>query len=242
MLEVKNVQAVTGPTPILDQVSFTVQPGEVHVIMGPNGSGKSTLTQVLAGQPDYQVITGSVLFEGEEILNMEPTERALRGIFLGFQYPVEIPGVNNAQMLKSALNAKRRYNNEPEVDAFDFLQLARAKVKELSMDPSLLNRNINEGFSGGEKKRNEILQMSILEPKLCILDEIDSGLDIDALEIVAEGVNRMRSPDRSFIIVTHYTRLLKYIEPDVVHVMQNGYITRTGTKELADELEEKGYG
>jgi len=231
MLEVKNLQVVTGTTPILAEISLSVQPGEVHVIMGPNGSGKSTLAQSLAGQPNYQIITGSILFEGEEIRNMEPTERALRGLFLSFQYPVEIPGVNNSQMLKAALNAKRRYNNEPEVDAFEFLKILKSNIQLLGIDPTFLNRNVNEGFSGGEKKRNEILQMLTLEPKLCILDEIDSGLDIDALKIVAESVNKMRSPDRSFIIITHYQRLLDYIEPDIVHVMQNGFITQTGTKD-----------
>ncbi len=241
MLDIINLQVVTGTTPILLDVSLSVKPGEVHVIMGPNGSGKSTLAQVLAGHPDYQVITGTVIFEGEEITNMKPTERALRGIFLGFQYPVEIPGVNNSQMLKAALNAKRKYNNEPEVDAFEFLKILKSNIQLLGINPSFLNRNVNEGFSGGEKKRNEILQMLTLEPKLCLLDEIDSGLDIDALKIVADGVNKMRSPERSFIIITHYQRLLDYIEPDVVHVLINGQIAETGTKDLAKRLEEQGY-
>ena len=219
MLEINNLQASIGGTQILKGLSLTVRPGEVHAIMGPNGSGKSTLAQVIAGHADYEVTGGSVEWDGQNILDLEPEERARSGLFLGFQYPVEIPGVNNAYLLKAALNAKRKHNGEPEIDAFEFLKLAKEKMKLLDMDTSFLNRGVNEGFSGGEKKRNEILQMAVLEPKLAILDETDSGLDIDALKSVSNGVNALRNEDRSIILVTHYQRLLDYVEPDYVHVL-----------------------
>ena len=222
MLEINNLQASIGGTQILKGLSLTVRPGEVHAIMGPNGSGKSTLAQVIAGHADYEVTGGSVEWDGQNILDLEPEERARSGLFLGFQYPVEIPGVNNAYLLKAALNAKRKHNGEPEIDAFEFLKLAKEKMKLLDMDTSFLNRGVNEGFSGGEKKRNEILQMAVLEPKLAILDETDSGLDIDALKSVSNGVNALRNEDRSIILVTHYQRLLDYIEPDYVHVLSGG--------------------
>jgi Fe-S cluster assembly ATP-binding protein len=241
MLEIKNLQASIGGTQILNGLSLTVRPGEVHAIMGPNGSGKSTLAQVIAGHADYDVTGGSVEWDGQNILDQEPEERARAGLFLGFQYPVEIPGVNNAYLLKAALNAKRKHNGEPEIDAFEFLKLAKEKMKVLDMDTSFLNRGVNAGFSGGEKKRNEILQMAVLEPKLAILDETDSGLDIDALKSVSNGVNALRGKDRSIILVTHYQRLLDYIEPDHVHVLSGGKIIRSGDKSLALELEEKGY-
>ena len=241
MLEINNLQASIGGTQILKGLSLTVRPGEVHAIMGPNGSGKSTLAQVIAGHADYEVTGGSVEWDGQNILDLEPEERARSGLFLGFQYPVEIPGVNNAYLLKAALNAKRKHNGEPEIDAFEFLKLAKEKMKLLDMDTSFLNRGVNEGFSGGEKKRNEILQMAVLEPKLAILDETDSGLDIDALKSVSNGVNALRNEDRSIILVTHYQRLLDYVEPDYVHVLSGGKIVRSGDKSLALELEEKGY-
>ncbi len=241
MLEIKDLKASTGETPILDGLSLSVQPGEVHAIMGPNGSGKSTLAQVIAGHEDYVVTGGSVTYKDKDLLELEPEERAREGIFLGFQYPVEIPGVNNAYLLKAALNAKRKHNGQGEVDAFEFLKLAKEKMAVLGIDPKFLNRGVNEGFSGGEKKRNEILQMAMLEPELAILDETDSGLDIDALKAVAEGVNALRSPDRAIVLVTHYQRLLDYVEPDVVHVLSGGKILRSGDKSLALELEEKGY-
>jgi Fe-S cluster assembly ATP-binding protein len=241
MLEIKNLNATVADTAILNGLSLSVNAGEVHAIMGPNGSGKSTLAQVIAGHDDYIVTDGSVQYDGRDLLELAPEERAREGIFLGFQYPVEIPGVNNAYLLKAAINAKRRHNNEGEVDAFEFLQLARKKMKDLDMDPALLNRGVNEGFSGGEKKRNEILQMVMLEPRLAILDETDSGLDIDALRAVAKGVNAMRNPDRAIILVTHYQRLLDYVEPDFVHVLSDGKIVRSGDKSLALQLEEKGY-
>jgi len=241
MLEIKDLNATIGETQILNGVSLSVRAGEVHAIMGPNGSGKSTLAQVIAGHDDYKVTGGTVRFMDEDMLDLEPEERARRGFFLGFQYPAEIPGVNNAYLLKAALNAKRTYNGEPEIDAFEFLKLAREKMKLLDMDPSFLNRGVNEGFSGGEKKRNEILQMAVLEPRLAILDETDSGLDIDALKSVANGVNALRAADRAVILVTHYQRLLDYVEPDFVHVLSNGRIVRSGDKSLALELEEKGY-
>jgi Fe-S cluster assembly ATP-binding protein len=220
---------------------LSVKPGEVHAIMGPNGSGKSTLAQVIAGHEDYAVTGGSVTYKGKDLLELEPEERAREGIFLGFQYPVEIPGVNNAYLLKAALNAKRKHHGQSEVDAFEFLKLAKEKMAMLGMDPRFLNRGVNEGFSGGEKKRNEILQMAMLEPDLAILDETDSGLDIDALKAVAEGVNALRSPDRAIVLVTHYQRLLDYVEPDIVHVLYGGRILRSGDKSLALELEDKGY-
>ncbi len=241
MLEIKNLNATVGDAAILNGVSLTVNAGEVHAIMGPNGSGKSTLAQVIAGHDDYIVTDGSVRYDGKDLLELAPEERAREGVFLGFQYPVEIPGVNNAYLLKAAINARRRHNNEGEVDAFEFLQLAREKMKDLVMDPAFLNRGVNEGFSGGEKKRNEILQMVMLEPRLAILDETDSGLDIDAMKAVAKGINAMRSPDRAIILITHYQRLLDYVEPDFVHVLSEGKIVRSGDKTLAVQLEDKGY-
>jgi Fe-S cluster assembly ATP-binding protein len=241
MLEIKDLKVRTGDTPILNGLSLSVKAGEVHAIMGPNGSGKSTLAQVIAGHEDYVVTGGSVEYKGKDLLQLEPEERAREGIFLGFQYPVEIPGVNNAYLLKAALNAKRRHQGLDEIDAFEFLKLAKEKMALLGMDPKFLNRGVNEGFSGGEKKRNEILQMAMLEPELAILDETDSGLDIDALKAVAHGVNALRSPDRAIVLVTHYQRLLDYVEPDVVHVLSSGQILRSGDKSLALELEEKGY-
>jgi len=241
MLEVTNLKSRIGDTEILRGLSLSVNAGEVHAIMGPNGSGKSTLAQVIAGHPDYVVTGGDVTYKGRNLLELEPEERAREGIFLGFQYPVEIPGVNNAYLLKAAVNAKRKHQGLGEVDAFEFLKLAREKMAMLGMDPKFLNRGVNEGFSGGEKKRNEILQLAMLEPSLAILDETDSGLDIDALKAVAEGVNTLRSPDRAIVLVTHYQRLLDYIEPDFVHVLSQGRIVRSGDKSLALELEEKGY-
>jgi len=241
MLQIDNLKASIGDTEILRGVSLDVSAGEVHAIMGPNGSGKSTLAQVIAGHDDYRVTSGSVTFNGRNLLDLEPEERAREGIFLGFQYPVEIPGVNNAYLLKAAVNAKRKHQGLAEIDAFEFLKLAKEKMAVLSMDPKFLNRGVNEGFSGGEKKRNEILQMAMLEPTLAILDETDSGLDIDALRAVAEGVNALRSPDRAIVLVTHYQRLLDYVEPDHVHVLSEGKIARSGDKSLALELEEKGY-
>lgn len=241
MLEIKDLKVRTGETDILRGLSLTVNPGEVHAIMGPNGSGKSTLAQVIAGNEAYEVTGGSVSFNGSNLLELEPEERAWEGIFLGFQYPVEIPGVNNAYLLKAAVNAKRKHQGLDEVDAYEFLKLAREKMAVLGMDPKFLNRGVNEGFSGGEKKRNEILQMAMLEPSLAILDETDSGLDIDALKAVAEGVNALRSSDRAIILITHYQRLLEYVEPDFVHVLSAGKIARSGDKSLALKLEEKGY-
>jgi Fe-S cluster assembly ATP-binding protein len=241
MLEIRNLKSRIGDTEILRGLSLSVNAGEVHAIMGPNGSGKSTLAQVIAGHDDYVVTDGEVLFNGENLLDLDPEIRAREGIFLGFQYPVEIPGVNNAYLLKAAVNAKRKHQGLGEVDAFEFLKLAREKMAILGMDPKFLNRGVNEGFSGGEKKRNEILQMAMLEPSLAILDETDSGLDIDALKAVAEGVNTLRAPDRAIVLVTHYQRLLDYIEPDFVHVLSEGRIVKSGDKSLALELEEKGY-
>ena len=241
MLEITNLRSRVGDTEILRGLSLSVNAGEVHAIMGPNGSGKSTLAQVIAGHADYIVTGGEVRYKGCNLLELEPEERAREGVFLGFQYPVEIPGVSNAYLLKAAVNAKRLHQGLGEVDAFEFLKLAREKMAMLGMDPKFLNRGVNEGFSGGEKKRNEILQMAMLEPILAILDETDSGLDIDALKLVAEGVNTLRSPDRAIILVTHYQRLLDYIEPDFVHVLSAGKIVRSGDKSLALELDEKGY-
>jgi Fe-S cluster assembly ATP-binding protein len=241
LLEVRGLTVRIGDSEILSGLDLTVDAGEVHAIMGPNGSGKSTLAQVLAGREDYEVTGGTVTCFGRDLLELEPEERARLGLFLGFQYPVEIPGVNNAYLLKAALNARRKERGEPEIDAFDFLKLAREKMALLDMDPALLNRSVNEGFSGGEKKRNEILQLAVLEPGLAILDETDSGLDIDALKAVAKGINTMRHPERSLILVTHYQRLLDYIEPDHVHVLSKGRIIRSGDKALAVQLEEKGY-
>lgn len=241
MLEINNLKTTVGDAEILKGLSLKVNAGEVHAIMGPNGSGKSTLALVIAGHDDYIVTDGTVQYDGQDLLELTPEERARKGVFLGFQYPVEIPGVNNAYLLKAAINAKRRHEGRSEVDAFEFLQLAREKMKDLDMDPSFLNRGVNEGFSGGEKKRNEILQMVMLEPRLAILDETDSGLDIDALKAVAKGINAMRSPDRAIIVITHYQRLLDYVEPDFVHVLSEGRIVRSGDKTLAQQLEDKGY-
>jgi Fe-S cluster assembly ATP-binding protein len=242
MLSVKGLKASVEGREILRGLDLEVGPGEVHAIMGPNGSGKSTLAHVLAGREGYQVTGGRVLLEGEDLLDLAPEERARKGLFLAFQYPVELPGVNNTYFLKAALNAVRKARGEPEIDAVSFLRLMREKLKVLHLDDSLLKRAVNVGFSGGEKKRNEIFQMALLEPKLAILDETDSGLDIDALRLVADGVNALRSPERSVVLVTHYQRLLDYIEPDRVHVLAHGRILRSGGKELALELEEKGYG
>ena len=241
MLEIKNLKCRINDTEILRGLSLSVNPGEIHAIMGPNGSGKSTLAQVIAGHEDYVVTNGEVLYKGEDLLELDPEIRAREGIFLGFQYPVEIAGVNNAYLLKAAVNAKRKHQGLGEIDAFEFLKLAREKMATLGMDPKFLNRGVNEGFSGGEKKRNEILQMAMLEPTLAILDETDSGLDIDALKAVAEGVNTLRGPDRAIVLVTHYQRLLDYIEPDFVHVLSEGKIVKSGDKSLAHELEERGY-
>lgn len=241
MLEIKNLKAGIGETEILTGLSLSVKAGEVHAIMGPNGSGKSTLALVIAGHEDYVVHDGTVEFLGKNLLELEPEERAREGIFLGFQYPVEIPGVNNAYLLKAAVNAKRKHEGLDEIDAFEFLKIARETMAMLDMDPSFLNRGVNEGFSGGEKKRNEILQMAILKPRLAILDETDSGLDIDALKAVANGINALRDPERSIVLVTHYQRLLDYVEPDFVHVLSQGKIVRSGDKSLALELEERGY-
>ena len=241
MLSIRNLHARIGARNILKGLDLEVRPGEVHAIMGPNGSGKSTLASVLAGRAGYEVTQGTVEYLGQDLLAMEPEERARAGMFLAFQYPVEIPGVNNAYLLKAALNAIRRQRGEPELDAFDFLSLIRDKMKLMQMDESFLSRGVNEGFSGGEKKRNEILQMAVLEPKLALLDETDSGLDIDALRVVANGVNSLRGPDRAIVLVTHYQRLLDYIEPDVVHVLSDGRILRSGDKSLALELEKRGY-
>jgi Fe-S cluster assembly ATP-binding protein len=241
MLKIDNLHARTGDTDILKGLSISIGEGEVHAIMGPNGSGKSTLAQVIAGREDYEVTEGSVSLDGKDLLELEPEERAREGVFLGFQYPVEIPGVNNAYLLKAAVNARREHEGKEEIDAYEFLKLAREKMAMLGMDPKFLNRGVNEGFSGGEKKRNEILQMAMLEPRLAILDETDSGLDIDALKAVSEGVNALRAPDRAIVLVTHYQRLLDYVEPDFVHVLSEGRIVRSGDKSLALELEEKGY-
>jgi len=241
LLEIKDLHAGFEGTEIVKGVSLTVNAGEVHAIMGPNGSGKSTLAQVIAGHDDYAVTGGSVTYKGSDLLKLEPEERAREGIFLGFQYPVEIPGVNNAYLLKAAVNAKRKHHGLDEVDAFEFLKLAREKMTLLGMDQKFLNRGVNEGFSGGEKKRNEVLQMAMLEPDLAILDETDSGLDIDALKAVAKGVNALRDPERAIVLVTHYQRLLDYVQPDFVHVLSGGKILRSGDKSLALELEEKGY-
>jgi Fe-S cluster assembly ATP-binding protein len=241
LLEIKNLHVSVGGNEILKGIDLTVNAGEVHSIMGPNGSGKSTLAQVLARRDAYEVTEGSILFEGKDLLEMKPEEAACEGVFLAFQYPVEIPGIGNTYFLRSALNAQRKHRGQDEMDAMDFLPMFREKLKLLEMDDKLMNRSLNEGFSGGEKKRNEILQMAVLEPKLAILDETDSGLDIDALRIVAGGVNSLRSPERAMVVVTHYQRLLNYIVPDFVHVLVDGRIVRSGGKELALELEERGY-
>jgi Fe-S cluster assembly ATP-binding protein len=241
MLKIDNLHAAIGGNEILNGLDLEIPTGEVHAIMGPNGSGKSTLAHVLAGRPGYRITAGSVTFDGRDLLALEPEERAHQGLFLGFQYPVEIPGVNNVYLLKAALNAKRKHAGLPEVDAFDFLGLVREKMKLMRMEESFLSRGVNEGFSGGEKKRNEILQMLVLEPRLAILDETDSGLDIDALKVVASGVNTLRSPDRSVVLVTHYQRLLEHVVPDRVHVLIHGRIARSGDRTLALELERRGY-
>jgi Fe-S cluster assembly ATP-binding protein len=241
MLEVKNLHVSINGHDILDGVNLKVNAGEVHAIMGPNGSGKSTLAQVLAGRESYDVTRGEIWYDGKNLLEMDPEERAREGLFLAFQYPVEIPGVTNTYFLKAALNAIRKHRGEPELDAIEFLQLVKEKLKLVDIDQSLLNRPVNEGFSGGEKKRNEIFQMAVLNPRLAILDETDSGLDIDALRIVAKGVNQLKDKDKAVVVVTHYQRLLNYIVPDFVHVLVDGRIVRSGDRTLALELEEKGY-
>ena len=241
MLEIRDLRANVADKEILKGIDLVVRPGEVHAVMGPNGSGKSTLAGVISGREMYDVTGGQVLFEGKDLLELSPEERACEGIFLAFQYPVEIPGVSNTYFLKAALNSVRKYRGLEELDAMDFLALVKDKMKLLNMDNDLLNRSVNEGFSGGEKKRNEIFQMAVLDPRLAILDETDSGLDIDALKLVANGVNALRSADRAIIVVTHYQRLLDYIVPDFVHVLSAGRIVKSGTKELAHELEAKGY-
>ena len=242
MLEIKNLQVRGGGKDILRGINLTVNTGEVHAIMGPNGSGKSTLARAIAGHPDYEVVAGSITYDGKDLLALAPEDRAREGVFMAFQYPVEIPGVNNAYFLKAAVNAVRKHRGQPELDAMEFMSYVKEKAKILSLDPSLLTRPVNEGFSGGEKKRNEIFQMAVLEPRLAVLDETDSGLDIDALRTVAGGVNALRGPSRAMIVVTHYQRLLNYIVPDFVHVLQDGRIVRSGKKDLALQLEEKGYG
>ena len=242
MLEIKGLTAKVEDKEILHGIDLTVKAGEVHAIMGPNGSGKSTLARVLAGHPGYEVTGGSISYKGEDLLELAADERARKGVFMAFQYPVEIPGVNNAYFLKAALNATRKERGLEELDAIDFMTLVKAEAKRLQMDDSMLQRSVNEGFSGGEKKRNEIFHMAVLQPSLAVLDETDSGLDIDALRIVSNGVNALRSPDRAMIVVTHYQRLLNYIVPDFVHVLTDGRIVRSGGRELALELEEKGYG
>jgi Fe-S cluster assembly ATP-binding protein len=241
MLSIKNLHALAGEKQVLKGLDLEVGAGEVHAIMGPNGSGKSTLAQVLAGRDGYSVTDGSVTYKGKDLLALAPEERAREGVFLAFQYPVEIPGVNNVYLLKAGLNAIRKHRGEPEMDAFEFLTLVREKMKLMQMNESFLNRGVNEGFSGGEKKRNEILQMAVLEPALALLDETDSGLDIDALRVVANGVNSLRRSDRAIVMVTHYQRLLDYIEPDKVHVLYEGKIIKSGDKSLALELEKRGY-
>jgi Fe-S cluster assembly ATP-binding protein len=242
MLEIKNLHARIEDREILKGIELTVKKGEVHAIMGPNGSGKSTLANVIAGKNDYEVTEGQILLNGEDLLELDPEERASAGLFLAFQYPVEIPGVSNTYFLRSALNAVRKSRGEEEMDAMSFLTHIKAKVKALNLDQSMMSRSVNEGFSGGEKKRNEIFQMAVLEPTMAVLDETDSGLDIDALKVVADGVNALRSPERGFLVITHYQRLLNYIVPDFVHVLVDGRIVKSGGKELALELEEKGYG
>ena len=241
LIEIKNLHAEVGGKPILKGIDLTIEPGEVHAIMGPNGSGKSTLSYVLAGREGYEVTEGSVTFDGADLLAMEADERAVAGIFLAFQYPVELPGVTGMTFLKEAVNARRKAAGEGEIDAMQFLKMVRAKAKALGVTDDMLKRAVNVGFSGGEKKRNEILQMSVLEPKLCVLDETDSGLDIDALKVVSEGVNALRSEGRSMLVITHYQRLLEHIQPDKIHVLDRGRIQKTGGPELAHELEVSGY-
>ena len=242
MLEIKNLHAKAGGHAILKGIDLQIDAGQVHAIMGPNASGKSTLAKVIAGQETFEVTEGTITFDGKDLLGMLPENRAREGVFLAFQYPVEIPGVSNSYFLRAALNAIRKHRGEEELDAIDFLELIKGKMKALEMDPALLNRSVNEDFSGGEKKRNEIVQLAVLEPRLAILDETDSGLDIDALRIVADGINSLRSQDRAILVVTHYQRLLNYVVPDVVHVLYDGRIVKSGGKDLALELEEKGYG
>ena len=242
MLDINNLQVRAEGKEILKGIDLHVDAGEVHAIMGPNGSGKSTLARVIAGHPEYEVTGGTITYEGRDLLEMDPDERAREGVFMAFQYPVEIAGVNNAYFLKAAVNAKRKHHGQPELDAMEFMQLIQEKSKLLDINQSMLQRAVNEGFSGGEKKRNEIFQMALLEPKLAVLDETDSGLDIDALKTVANGVNAMRGPGRAIVVVTHYQRLLDYIVPDRVHVLSGGRIVKSGGKELALELEQKGYG
>jgi Fe-S cluster assembly ATP-binding protein len=242
MLTIKNLHVRAEGKEILKGIDLSVNAGEIHAIMGPNGSGKSTLARAISGHPEYEVTAGEVIYNGADLLDMDPDERAREGVFMAFQYPVEIAGVNNAYFLKAAVNARRKHQGLPEYDAMEFMQLIKEKSKLLDIDQSMLSRAVNEGFSGGEKKRNEIFQMALLEPKLAVLDETDSGLDIDALKIVATGVNAMRAPDRAIIVVTHYQRLLDYIVPDFVHVLSAGRIVKSGGKELALELEQKGYG
>jgi Fe-S cluster assembly ATP-binding protein len=241
MLQIKNLHASVDGTEILKGLDLAIGPGEIHAIMGPNGSGKSTLAQVLAGRDDYEVTSGQILLAGKDLVAMAPEERAAAGLFLAFQYPIEIPGVNNTYLLKAALNAQRRSRGEPEVDAYEFMRLIKDKMKVMQISEEFLHRSVNEGFSGGEKKRNEVLQMLMLEPKLCVLDETDSGLDVDALRIVAKGINTLRSPERSMILVTHYERLLELVVPDFVHVLSAGRIVKSGDQSLARELDERGY-
>ncbi len=242
MLEITNLHAKVEEKTILRGINLTVNAGEVHAIMGPNGSGKSTLASIIAGKSDYEVTEGSITLDGTDLLELAPEERAAEGVFLAFQYPVEIPGVTNTYFLRAALNAGRKHRGEPELSMMDFMKHIKSKVEMMELDKSLLSRSVNEGFSGGEKKRNEIFQMAVLEPRLAVLDETDSGLDIDALKVVASGVNNLRSPERAIVVVTHYQRLLNYIVPDFVHILMDGRIVKSGGKELALELEEKGYG
>ncbi|ATX78545.1 Iron-regulated ABC transporter ATPase subunit SufC [Mariprofundus aestuarium] len=241
MIKIENLHVSVGGKEILKGINLEIGAGEVHAIMGPNGSGKSTLSNVIAGRDGYEVTKGTIIYKGKDLLEMRPEERAWEGVFLAFQYPVEIPGVNNTYLLKAGVNARRKHQGEQELDAMEFMQLVKEKAKLVELDQSFLSRGVNEGFSGGEKKRNEIFQMAVLEPSLALLDETDSGLDIDALRIVAKGVNTLRAPDRSVVMVTHYQRLLDYIKPDVVHVLVNGQILKTGDASLALELEERGY-
>jgi len=241
LLEIKNLQVSINDNEVLNNLNLTINKGEIHAIMGPNGSGKSTFSKVLAGHPSYAVLNGDILFKGSSILDLDPEERSHLGIFLAFQYPIEIPGVSNEDFLRIAYNAKQKFYNRPEVDPIEFLMIINEKLKLVSMSPLFLNRNVNEGFSGGEKKRNEILQMILLDSELSILDETDSGLDIDALRVISNGINNFMNPDKAIILITHYQRLLDYINPTYVHVMQNGKIVKTGSAELAQELEDKGY-